>query len=111
MTPFVFISGYHYFVGTYFLRFHIYLEDGGYMFLCSFGNHLRLHVVSTQKAATRKVICLNIGLLSSFGLSHLSVISFHFAIEPEVSRSRDSSVGIATDYGLDDRERREFESR
>jgi hypothetical protein len=27
------------------------------------------------------------------------------------NRSRDSSVGIATDYGLDDQERREFESR
>jgi hypothetical protein len=26
-------------------------------------------------------------------------------------RSRDSSVGIATDYGLDDKERREFQSR
>jgi hypothetical protein len=35
----------------------------------------------------------------------------NFVAHLSIIRSRDSSVGIATGYGLDDQEGREFESR
>jgi hypothetical protein len=54
--------------------------------------HLRENLKSDISVITVSSFCRHFFLSSSYGL-------------------RDSSVGIVTDYGLDDQERHEFESR